>query len=448
MTLPRDRCLVRRAISPRSLGRGWIGLVVAVVMSAAAMALAASSASAYIYVAGPLTPVEFRSPATLERLSLDGAAVEPNYIVGPRVEGSNAIQVDGERIYWLDSTGGDCRLATAALDGTDVRIMAKLASAVPKEVTGDDLVQGPGCGAATIAIADGYLYTNGTDAAAIGRVSLQPPYSVEPDFIRLPQNVEGPESLVTDGSWLYWMDNVIHTETVGDWHYISATHSVGRARVDGTDVEPDLFQPEGDDGAWLLGVGQGHLWWYSRRGTGSVGRARLDGSDVERAYLKGIQVYAGALAPPWLYYTGSACNEPGCVDVDGAIRRIALEPGATPDLIARLGSGAGSAIALDSLGPQPGAASAGAVDRGKLSIKYGSGDFKGREKAVPHACEKQRRVKVLKARKHRKDRVIGRERTSRRGRYKVHAGHVKGRFYARAPKDGNCAKDRSREIGV
>ena len=206
--------------------------------------------------------------------------------------------------------------------------------------------------------------------------------------------------------------------------------------------------PRGDDSAELLGVEQGYLWWYSRRGTGSVGRARLDGSDVERAYLKGIQVYAGALAPPWLYYTGSACNEPGCVDVDGAIRRIALEPGATPDLIARLGSGAGSAIALDSLGPQPGAASAGAVDRGKLSIKYGSGDFRGRENSGLHSCEKYRKVKVVKARKHRKDRVIGRERTSRRGRYKIHVGQINGRFYAKASQAGNCENDRSRKIEV
>jgi hypothetical protein len=279
-------------------------------------------------------------------------------------------------------------------------------------------------------------------------VSLQPPYSLEPDFIRLPKTAGDAESLVTDGSWLYWMDEILHETIVGDWHYVSATHSVGRARVDGTDVEPDLFQPEGgDDSAWLLGVEQGHLWWYSRRGTGSVGRARLDGSDVERAYLKGIQVYAGALTPGGLYYTGSACNEPDCVDVDGAIRRIALEPAATPELIARLGSGAGSAIALDSLGPQPGAASTPSVDKG-LSITYGSSDFNGRERSVLHSCQKHRQVKVVKARKHRKDRVIGRDRTNRRGRYKVHAGHVNGRFYARAPKDGNCAKERSREIGV
>jgi hypothetical protein len=71
----------------------------------------------------------------------------------------------------------------------------------------------------------------------------------------------------------------------------------------------------------------------------------LDGTQVEPAYLTGAAMYAGFLDPPWLYYSGSG-------GVDGSIKRIALEPGASPELIQQLEPGTGYSIAVDSLGIQ------------------------------------------------------------------------------------------------
>jgi hypothetical protein len=143
-------------------------------------------------------------------------------------------------------------------------------------------------------------------------------------------------------------------------------HTVGRARLDGTDVDPALFVPAPKsethvgENVTLLGVSRGYLWWVSNYGAGSIGRARPDGTDVQPDYLTGFHAAAGALAPQWLYFTGSQCapevpgvdppNMPGCVNIDGTVRRVALEPGATPELIAQgLGEGVGYSIAVDSL---------------------------------------------------------------------------------------------------
>ena len=102
--------------------------------------------------------------------------------------------------------------------------------------------------------------------------------------------------------------------------------------------------PDGNVG--LIEIRQGYLWWGN---SGSIGRARPDGSDPEPAFLTGIHGFAGAMAWPWLYYTGSACGEGSVRNNDGTVSRVALEPGATPEVLARLGPGVGGSIAVDSL---------------------------------------------------------------------------------------------------
>ena len=301
-------CGSRRFI--RRPGRAAALSLALVAYAITVMWVATPSSSAYIYLAGP-TPVEilpddssdtppFRGPSTIERLTLDGSFVQPNFIDGPRVE--SGLDVDAHRVYWFDSSGNRCRLGSASLDGTDVRTLATLSSEFA-------------CGGATaMAPAGEYLYWSGPDNGPIGRVMTRPPYSVEPDFVRTPlPDDKGCCSsalmLVTDGSWLYWFDY--------------EPHAVGRVRLDGTDLDPALFQPDPPDGnVGLIGVGQGYLWWGN---SGSIGRARPDGGDPEPAFLTGIHGFAGAMAWPWLYYTGSACGE-GCVDNDGTVSRVALEP--------------------------------------------------------------------------------------------------------------------------
>jgi hypothetical protein len=330
-------------------GRARAAALSLALVASAVMWVATPSSSAYIYVAGPVhveippddsgNTFPVPDPSTIERLTLDGSFVQPNFIDGPLVYSGDQLHVDGDRLYWLDSSGNKCRVVSASLAGTDVRTLATLSSEWP-------------CGSGTsMALAGEYLYWGGPAEGTIGRVSTRPPYIVEPDFIRppLPGDLGCcalPVSLVSDGSWLYWFDEERDT--------------VGRVRLDGTDLEPALFQPEPATptrvalNVGLLGVAQGYLWWDNGYGTGSVGRARPDGSDPERGYLTGIQQYDGALTPQGLYYTGSACDETvepsgGCVDVDGTVSRIALESGATPEVVAHLGQSVGYSIAVDSL---------------------------------------------------------------------------------------------------
>jgi hypothetical protein len=321
-----------------------IGLLIGVF---AVLAIAAPTASAYIYVSGPVTNWLYGpnpNPSSIERLTLDGSAVQANFIAPTRANWG--IQTYGDRIYWLDfpgPRGANCDVKSASLAGADVETLAT----IPVW----------GCSSAGFALAGGYLYWGSASGEGkIGRVSLQPPHDVNPNFIHLPlmpgstRFDEHGETggLATDGTWLYWMDEMRHT--------------VGRARVDGTDVDPALFKPQPPNGnVGLFGVSRGYLYWGYNYGDGNVGRARIDGTDANPNFMTGFHTAAGALTEQWLYFTGSQCapevpgfdppNMPGCVNIDGAVRRVALEPGATPELIAQgLGEGVGYAIGVDSLG--------------------------------------------------------------------------------------------------
>jgi hypothetical protein len=71
------------------------------------------------------------------------------------------------------------------------------------------------------------------------------------------------------------------------------------------------------------------------------------------------------------------------------------------------------------------------------------GDFKGRLNAVTGSCERDRRIKVLIKKRHGRDRVVGKNDTNRRGRYKIHEAGANGKFYAKSKPEGNCRDDRS-----
>jgi hypothetical protein len=70
---------------------------------------------------------------------------------------------------------------------------------------------------------------------------------------------------------------------------------------------------------------------------------------------------------------------------------------------------------------------------GHISLNTGAtGVFKGKVKSSRKFCFRNRLV-VLKRSTPGKDRTIGRDRTNRRGRYRIDLGHpVTGNFYARA----------------
>lgn len=355
------------------LTRRWKSLLLVLSAAIAVLALAAPSASAYIYVSGPYTYSANGGPSTIERMTLDGSGVQPDFINGPRVESAGQLRVYGDRLYFADSSAGDCVVKSAALDGTDVQTLA--------------WVQSRPCGSGiSIAVAGGYAYWTPGGAFApgtIGRVNVDPPYNAQPDFIQLPPPSYQTESLVTDGEWLYWIDD--------------ARGAVGRARLDGSDLDPSLFELPGGGGV-LLGVEQGYLYWRSGKigEAGVIGREQLDGSDFDPHFLTGVAAADGALTSQWLYYTGSVCD-PGCIDVDGSVSRVALEPGATPQPLASLGPGVGEAIAVDSLGdPFPAVRITKHRDGTATALLSTSGAEKlsVRGKRIVHTRARQLRAKV------------------------------------------------------
>jgi hypothetical protein len=342
------------------LTRRWKTLLLVLSAAVAVVALAAPSAGAYIYVSGPFTSPW--GPSMIQRLTLDGSGVQPDFINGPRV-GPDQLHVYGDRLYWLDSSAGDCLVKSAALDGTDIQTLASLYSQHR-------------CGDISTVVASGYLYWVGP--GTIGRLSVDPPYSAQPDFIHVPGTAV--ESLVTDGEWLYWI----------------GSDGVGRARLDGTDIDPAVLElPQ--DGV-LLGVEHGYLYWRSGLvgEAGVIGREQLDGSDFDSHFLTGVAAYDGALTSQWLYYTASMCGA-GCIDVDGSVSRVALEPGATPQPLASLGPGVGYAIAVDSLGdPFPAVRIKKHRDGTATALLSTSGAEKlsVRGKRIVHTRAKQLRAKV------------------------------------------------------
>lgn len=72
--------------------------------------------------------------------------------------------------------------------------------------------------------------------------------------------------------------------------YSSETNSsvIGRAEMDGRSAD-ESWTPTGDwgkVGVWGLAVDQAHLYWVNyTRGGGAVGRARVDGTNVNKAFL-------------------------------------------------------------------------------------------------------------------------------------------------------------------
>jgi hypothetical protein len=68
-----------------------------------------------------------------------------------------------------------------------------------------------------------------------------------------------------------------------------------------------------------------------------------------------------------------------------------------------------------------------------ITIHYGykHGNFYGRVKSSHARCKRHRRVKLYKALRNRPDRLVGRDTTNRRGRYRIHRPHAHGHFYSR-----------------
>ncbi len=110
----------------------------------------------------------------------------------------------------------------------------------------------------------------------------------------------GITSLATTKDHLYWSNG--------------ATGRIGRAKLDGTGIQPDLFEGRG------VTVSDGYLYWTTER---YIGRARLDGSAVQPRFRRSVGGGASSIAVSrrrlyWGPGDGFGRGQIGRTDLDGS----------------------------------------------------------------------------------------------------------------------------------
>jgi hypothetical protein len=199
------------------------------------------------------------------------------------------IALGGPYIYWSTQRGPRDRgaIMRASLNGEHVRrVVGGLTSA-------DSVIA-----------VHGYVYWDDQDA--IGRVALDGSH-LQRHFIDLTPEPDGAvaDGLASDGTYLYFSrcdDNTI-----------------GRADLDGNDVEEGLISLGGTSCPQGLAVSGTHIYW-TQLGSGTIGRATLNGQDADGRWLDihsrqgPFQVVAGRAHVYWTWggvdgspsYTGRA----------------------------------------------------------------------------------------------------------------------------------------------
>ncbi len=108
------------------------------------------------------------------------------------------------------------------------------------------------------------------------------------DPVELIATPSGAGSLATDGTYFYWS--------------VPNEPRISRARVDGSDVEPDFVLLE--DGAWPAGVTtDGAYVYWTDNGLGRIGRIRTDGSGRQDQFIENVGYPNGiTVAGGYLYW--------------------------------------------------------------------------------------------------------------------------------------------------
>jgi virginiamycin B lyase len=69
-----------------------------------------------------------------------------------------------------------------------------------------------------------------------------------------------------------------------------ASSTIGRAKLDGTDVDPSFITVASSPTGGPVGVAvdAAHVYWTNSY-TNSIGRAKLDGTDVDPSFIRGAR---------------------------------------------------------------------------------------------------------------------------------------------------------------
>lgn len=250
---------------------------------------------------------------SIGRMNFDGSNVDEALVSG--LEFPSGVAVDGNRLYWADRLTN--LIGRANLDGSDVQRGFIAGAAAP-------------CG---VAVDGAHVYWSNLDADSIGRANLDGSH-VEQDFI---VGADRPCGLAVTPTQIYWTSLTDEVRDPG---------SIGRAPIAGGAAENQFIA--GIYLAFSLAADSTHLYWtdegwenWSGGGNpaeekpGAIGRARLDGTEVERRWVPtglahGIAVDSRLLPSPpppplppsgFLRY-GKLTREPS-----GPLRLVILVPG-------------------------------------------------------------------------------------------------------------------------
>ena len=176
----------------------------------------------------------------LARATLDGTGVDESFITGLNTEG--AVAVDSQRIYWQDVVSGSPVIARADVDGSHVN---------------RQFIQLPaGSNAGWVAVDGEHVYwtwstwTQSTSewVGHIGEAALDGSH-VNDALITLGSGIQ-PAGIAVDDQHIYWTQ----------FDLPGQDYSVGRADLDGSNVNLKLIDHAGEDAGGMAIDGQ-HIYW-------------------------------------------------------------------------------------------------------------------------------------------------------------------------------------------
>jgi parallel beta-helix repeat protein len=273
----------------RLIGR-WAVAVTLLLLCCSAVARADTPPASYVYwTYNPLPMGGLASAAYIARAGMDGSSVDPTYMPNSAIA-VEPFAVAGPYVYWIDHSGNHS-IARQQLNGSDSPDLTFIS--LSSDFTIND-----------IAIQGSYIYFTWFDSAAeewgIGRSTLDGVNVQTTTFVTLPAGLDASAGkLAVNSSYIFFGDGNSGQPT-----------EIGRANIDGTNVNENFIQPSGaqENGPYGLAADNSYVYWGQDttpgQGQSVIGRASAtDPTSVNHDFIpvaggiRRLAVYGG-----WIFW--------------------------------------------------------------------------------------------------------------------------------------------------